>query len=171
MKGADSFGSKDTGLLGRLTGSRDARNQVAERKVAAGMRYWAASIAPCIGIGLLLAGCDSFVMSPRAEVVKSMESAICRDRNMRAAEPYVTEASKPVLQLVVAAADLAQIFQKNALADLVAAECHNWKFRLIEEIKVDEGRYILRTGEQESRMQEFVVVRENGEWKVALSGK
>jgi len=36
---------------------------------------------------------------------------------------------------------------------------------------VDEGRYIIHTGERNGEMQEYVVLRENGEWKVAMSGK
>ena len=57
------------------------------------------------------------------------------------------------------------------MSDLLAKQCHNWKFRLVDEIKVDEARYILHTGDRNAEMQEYVVVRENGVWKVALSGK
>ena len=124
-----------------------------------------------ITFSIFAGGCDNIMSSPRAQAVKNMESAICRDRNVKAAEPYVTEASKPVLQLTMAGVELIQIFQKNAMADSIAQKCHNWTFRLVDEIKVDEGRYIIHTGDRNGDQQEYVVVRESGEWKVALSGK
>ena len=120
---------------------------------------------------ILVGGCDNIMLSPRAQAVRNMESAVCHYRSVKAAAPYVTEASKTLLGLAMAGVEFAQIFQGNAMADTIAKHCHNWSFRFVDEIKVNEGRYIIHTGERNGEMQEYVVLRENGEWKVAMSGK
>lgn len=124
-----------------------------------------------IGFSMMVGGCDNIIPSPRAQAVKNMESAVCRDRNVKAAAPYITEASRPMLDLALAGIELAQIFQKNAMADSVAKDCHNWTFQFLDEIKVNEDRYIIHTGGSNGENHEYVVLREAGEWKVALSGK
>lgn len=127
------------------------------------------------GIGVLLimlsvSGCGDLLISPQAAVVKEMEQAVCNKRDIKAATPFITESSLPVLQLVLSGVNVLQLIQRDAMADFVAKQCHGWSFRLQDEIKVNDARYIIRTGESRERTKDYIVIFEKGRWKVALFG-
>lgn len=123
-----------------------------------------------LATAIALAGCNGLLLSPRAEAAKNMEQAICEARSINAAAPHITSSSRPLLELMMAGVGLAQVLGKNVMADFIAKRCHQWSFKLVEEIKVSEDRYIIRAGEAKGDPREYVVVRENGDWKVALFG-
>jgi len=117
----------------------------------------------------LLAACGGS-FSPQARVVIDMQRAICQNFNLADAAPYVTEASKPMLELTSTFAMLGAAMSGQNFADEFAKECHKGS-AIVDEIRVNDQRYIIRYREGSGALKEAIVVMENGQWKVALIGK
>ncbi|MEO0048624.1 MAG: hypothetical protein RLZZ410_1583 [Pseudomonadota bacterium] len=123
----------------------------------------------CVVIGVF-AGCGK-PLSPQAQAFANMQKAICKNYNLADAVPYVTESSKPMLELTASFAVLGSALGGGNLQDEFAKECANSKLSIIDEIRVNDKRYIIRYKENSGAMKEAIVVLENGQWKVALAGK
>jgi hypothetical protein len=86
--------------------------------------------------------------------------------------PYVSKNSISLLDLSSSLADLSQIFIGSALADRIAIECHSGGQQFVDEVKVSDVRYIVRTKNPGSEiLVETIVVLEDGAWKIALFGR
>ncbi len=107
--------------------------------------------------------------SPQAKVLFDMGKAICRNGgNLIAAKPFVTESSKAILDLGQAFMPLAQAMNGQKFNDELAKGCQN-PFKILNEVKVNNGRYLIEYLEHTGERKEVAIVFENG-WKVDLSG-
>jgi hypothetical protein len=125
----------------------------------------------CITWMTILVGCEQFSLSERQKVVQASHDAVCKTKDLNAMKPFVTESSKPILEISTSITSLSQIFLGNTLSDRIAVECQSTKLGFVDEIKVNEQRYIVRTrqtGAQE--VKESVLILENGAWKISLLG-
>ena len=120
----------------------------------------------------LLSACSELTQSPRQKVVRDAHAAVCERRDIMAMAPYLTEKSQPALKLMGSMAELGKIFGANA-SDRLAVECQTGAgFEFLEEVKVTETRYIVRTKSRGStEVTEYIVVQEAGQWKIMLGGK
>ena len=118
-----------------------------------------------------LAGCDQLDTSPRKKVVRDAISSVCNQKNIEAIEPYVTEASRPLVQLAATFSKLGDATGLVQITDSIAIACADSQIKIVDEVKVSESRYIVRakTGEGSS-VENFTIVLENGNWKIALLG-
>lgn len=121
---------------------------------------------------MLIVACGDLTLSPRQEVVSSANKALCEKLDVRAMIPFVTEASQPLLNLAGSFAELGKVLGENS-ADRMAVECQTGKgFGFEQEVKVSDARYVVRTKSKATgEITEYVVVLENGKWKIALTGK
>ena len=68
--------------------------------------------------------------------------------------------------------NLGQAFLGSVVSDRIALECHAGQQRFVDEIQVNEQRYIVRTKNPGSEtVVETVLVLEEGGWKIALLGR
>ena len=128
----------------------------------------------CLMIALLpvLLGCNGLFLSEQQQVIKASYEAVCKENDFKAMRPYVSKSSLPFLELSSSLTSLTQIFIGNALSDRIAVECHSGNQRFVDEIKVSEERYIVRTKNPGSEnLVETVVIREDGSWKITLMGR
>ena len=118
-------------------------------------------------------GCDSVTLSPRQQVVKDANKALCEARSLKGMLPYVTERSRAMLDLASSMAELGSMFQGQSLADRIAVECATASGpQFVDEVKVSETRYVVRTrASSKGEVTETIVVLEGGRWKIALTGK
>jgi hypothetical protein len=120
-------------------------------------------------VGLL--GCDGVLLSERQKVVKASHEAVCKENDFKAMRPYVSKSSVPILELSSSLTSLTQVFMGSVQSDRIAVECHAGDSRFVDEIKVSDERYIVRTKKPGSEnLVETVVVLEDGVWKIALFG-
>lgn len=114
-------------------------------------------------------GCDALVLSQRQQVVQDAHDAICMTRDISSMKPFVAKKSQSLLDLSASLTGLAKIFGGVNISDRIAIECHTAKLKFIDEIKVSEDRYIIRTQSGDSQqMEEMVVVFEDGAWKISF---
>ena len=128
----------------------------------------------CLMISFLvvLSGCNGVLLSERQKVVKASHDAVCKEKDFKAMRPYLSKGSVQILDLSSSLANLSQIFIGNALSDRIAIECQTDKQQFVDEIKVNEERYIVRTKSAGSEnMTETIVILEDGAWKIALLGR
>ena len=119
-----------------------------------------------------LGGCEQWVMSDRQKVVKAAHEAICSEKDLEAIKPFVSKSSLPLLELTSAITNFGQVLIGSALSDRIAVECHSGQQRFVDEIKVSERRFIVRTKNPGSEeIIETVVLLEEGNWKIALLGR
>lgn len=120
----------------------------------------------------LIVACGDLNLSPRQEVVRAANKALCEKLDIRAMIPFVTESSQPLLNLAGSFAELGKVLGENS-ADRMAVECQTGKgFDFAQEVKVSEARYVVRTKSRATgEITEYVVVLESGKWKIALTGK
>ncbi|TXI09568.1 MAG: hypothetical protein E6Q68_10025 [Polynucleobacter sp.] len=86
--------------------------------------------------------------------------------------PYVSKNSTTIFDLSSSLASLSQIFVGQALSDRIAIECHSGELRFIDEIKVSDERYIVRTKNPGSEsLTETTLIFEDGTWKISLLGR
>jgi len=127
-----------------------------------------------LAIGMLigLLGCDGLLLSARQKVVKTSHEAVCKENDFKAMRPYVSKSSTPLIDLSSSLASLSQLFVGQALSDRIAIECHSDELRFIDEIKVSDERYIVRTKNSGSEsLTETILIFEDGAWKIALLGR
>lgn len=121
---------------------------------------------------VVLSGCNGILLSERQKVVKASHDAVCKEKDFKAMRPYLSKSSTPILDLSSSLANLSQIFVGSALSDRIAIECHTDKLQFVDEIKVNEERYIVLTKNAGSEnMTETIVILEGGAWKIALLGR
>lgn len=118
-----------------------------------------------------LAGCDQLDTSPRKKVVKDAIKAVCNQNSIEAIDPYVTEASRPLVQLAATFSKLGDATGLVRVTDSIAIACADSQIKILDEVKVSDSRYIVRakTG-QDNSVENFTIVLENGNWKIALIG-
>ena len=117
------------------------------------------------------AGCDQLDTSPRKKVVKDAIKSVCNQSSIEAIDPYVTEASKPLVQLAATFSKLGDASGLVRVTDSIAIACADIQVKILDEVKVSDSRYIVRlkTGKENS-VENFIIVLENGSWKIALIG-
>ncbi|MCE2860732.1 MAG: hypothetical protein LW731_12985 [Oxalobacteraceae bacterium] len=117
------------------------------------------------------AACDQFDMSPRKKVVKEAIRSVCSQKNIEAIEPYVTESSKSLIQLAATFSKLGEATGLVQITDSIAIACADTQVKVLDEVKVSDVRYIVRArlGE-ENAVENFTLVLEQGNWKIALIG-
>lgn len=119
-----------------------------------------------------LVGCNGVLLTERQKVVKNSQEAVCKENDFKAMRPYVTKNSIPILELSSSLTNLSQILLGSALSDRIAVECHSGEQRFVDEIKVNDERYIVRTKNSDANsLVETVVILEDGIWKIALLGR
>ena len=119
-----------------------------------------------------LSACNGIVLSERQKVVKSSHEAVCKENDFKAMRPFVSKNSTSLLDLSTSLADLSQIFVGSALSDRIAIECHSGRQQFVDEVKVSDERYIVRTKNPGSEILiETIVILEDGAWKIALIGR
>ena len=127
-------------------------------------------LAVVLLVGLL--GCNKFFLSERQKVVKASHEAVCNEKDFKGMRPYLSKSSIPLLELSSSLANLSQMFVGSALSDRIAIECHSGEMRFVDEIKVSDERYIVRTKNPGSEaLVETIVILEDGAWKIALLGR
>ena len=109
-------------------------------------------------------------LSPQAQVVVDMQKAICRNYKITDAKPYVTKSSAAMLDLISGFAELGKAFGGQAAQDQMAKDCHG-ETVVIDEIRVNSHRYLIKYREASGDIKEIPVENENGQWKVSLPGK
>jgi hypothetical protein len=120
----------------------------------------------------LIVGCDGIFISERQKVVKTSHEAVCKENDFKAMRPYLSKSSLPILELTSSLTNLSQIFIGNTLSDRIAIECHSGKQKFLDEIKVNNERFIVRTkNSNANNVVETVVILEDGVWKIALLGR
>jgi hypothetical protein len=121
---------------------------------------------------LAIVACDAVNLSPRQKVVKEATQAMCKARSLKGMLSFVTERSRPVVELASSVGELGSLLKGQNLADRIAIECAEGGPAFIDEIKVSETRYIVRTkAAGKGEIAETVVVREGDAWKIAMDGK
>jgi hypothetical protein len=119
-----------------------------------------------------LLGCKGILLTERQKVVKQSQEAVCKENDFKAMRPYVTKNSIPILELSSSLTNLSQILLGSALSDRIAVECHSGEQRFVDEIKVNDERYIVLTKNSDANsLVETVVILEDGVWKIALLGR
>ena len=119
-----------------------------------------------------LVGCNGVLLTERQKVVKHSQEAVCKENDFKAMRPYVTKNSIPILEISSSLTNLSQILLGSALSDRIAVECHSGEQRFVDEIKVNDQRYIVRTKNSDANsLVETVVILEDGVWKIALLGR
>jgi hypothetical protein len=132
------------------------------------------TISACLTLFCLvgLSGCNGIVLSERQKVVKASNEAVCKENDFKAMRPYVSKNSTSILDLSSSLADLSKIFVGSALSDRLAIECHSGGPQFVDEVKVSDVRYIVRSKNPGSEtLIETIVIREDGAWKIALIGR
>ncbi len=120
----------------------------------------------------VLSGCNGILLSDRQKVVKASHEAVCKENDFKAMRPYVSKNSTTIFDLSSSLASLSQIFVGQALSDRIAIECHSGELRFIDEIKVSDERYIVRTKNPGSEsLTETTLIFEDGAWKISLLGR
>ena len=116
--------------------------------------------------------CSDVMLSARQQVVRDAHDAVCKRRDITAMAPFLTEGSQPVLKLMGSMAELGKVFGANP-SDRLAVECQTGAgFEFLEEVQVNDARYIVRTQARGGAdVTEYVVVQEAGRWKILLGGK
>ena len=120
----------------------------------------------------LLAGCTQWITSERYKVVREAHEALCKENDFAAMKPFLSKNSLPLLNLTSAISNFGDIFIEGVVSDRIAVECHGSQLRFVDEIKVNDKRYIVRTRSASSQdAVETVVLFEDGKWKIALLGR
>ena len=120
----------------------------------------------------LLSGCNGMLLSERQKVVKASHDAVCNEKDFKAMRPYLSKNSLPILDLSTSIANISQIFLGSALSDRIAVECHSAGQNFVDEIKVTDERYIVRTKNSgTAEVVETVVILEGGIWKISILGR
>lgn len=133
---------------------------------------WGNYLLAMVALTAAISGCNGLFLSDRQKVVKASHEAICKENDFKAMRPYVSKNSLPILELSTSLTSLTQIFMGNTLADRIAVECHVGDQHFVDEIKVSDERFIIRTKNSGSEnLVETVVVLEDGVWKIALLGR
>ena len=129
-------------------------------------------MAFCAGFIFLLAACGQYALTPRQAVVRDAMKAVCDQRSFSAMGPYLTETSKPMIELITSMAELGKIMGENP-ADKIAIECQSGGgAEFFDEIRVTDSRYIVRLRNKGSHeITEYIVIQESGSWKIELTGK
>jgi hypothetical protein len=135
------------------------------------MKKYLNTLAMLFFVVAALAGCDQLDTSPRKKVVKDAIKSVCNQSNIEAIDPYVTEASRPLVQLAATFSKLGDASGLVQVTDSIAIACADTQVKILDEVKVSDSRYIVRvkTGEQNA-VENFTIVLENGSWKIALIG-
>lgn len=132
----------------------------------------ALSVLPLLALLSLLLGCYGLLLTERQKVVKTSHEALCKENDFKAIRPYLSKSSLPILELTSSLTNLSQIFIGSALSDRIAVECHSGEQKFVDEIKVSDERYIVRTKNSKGdSLIETVVILEDGVWKIALLGR
>jgi len=119
-----------------------------------------------------LLGCKGILLTERQKVVKHSQEAVCKESDFKAMRPYVSKNSIPILELSSSLTNLSQILLGSALSDRIAVECHSGEQRFVDEIKVNDERYIVLTKNSDANsLVETVVILEDVVWKIALLGR
>lgn len=121
-----------------------------------------------IPLVLTVTGCSTF--SPAEEkVVHDMYQSMCEEQSIAAMKPYLTVRSQSLLGFMKLA-----LLTNGTLneADAIAEGCSKGGVIIENKVRVNENRYTMDVyppgAEQPTKI---AVVKENGEWKVALGGK
>ena len=118
---------------------------------------------------ILLIGCHELRLSARQKVIKESHDAVCQSLDIKAMLPFVSKSSQPLLELSSSLSNLSQIFLGNLIPDRIAVECQSSNLHFVDEIKVTDQRYIVRTRKTDSsEFTETIMVLENGVWKISL---
>jgi hypothetical protein len=118
-----------------------------------------------------LVGCDQLDPSPRKKVVKDAIRSVCNQKNIEAIEPYVTESSKPLVQLAATFSKLGEAAGLVQVTDSIAIACADTEVKVLDEVKVSDARYIVRARMgADNSVENFTVVLEQGNWRIALIG-
>ena len=121
---------------------------------------------------LAVSGCSQWVMGDRQKVVSAAHEALCKENDFKAMRPFVSKNSLLVLDLTSAITNIGQVFFGSAMSDRIAIECHAGQQRFVDEIKVSDQRFIVRTKNTGSEeIIETVMLLEDGVWKIALLGR
>jgi hypothetical protein len=132
----------------------------------------ALSVLALLALLSLLLGCYGLLLTERQKVVKTSHEALCKENDFKAIGPYLSKNSLPILELTSSLTNLSQIFIGSALSDRIAVECHSGEQKFVDEIKVSDERYIVRTKNSKAdSLVETVVILEDGVWKIALLGR
>lgn len=134
-------------------------------------RATATAAAPIVLL-ISLVACTGLLLSERERVVHEAHEAVCRASDYKAMRPFLSKGSVPLLDLSTSLTSLTQAVTGSALADYIATQCHSGEQTVVDEIRVNDDRYIVRTKTAQSdRVSETVVVREDGAWKISLLGR
>ncbi len=116
-------------------------------------------------------GCDQLDVSPHKKVVKDAIRSVCNQKNIEAIESYVTESSKPLIKLAATFSKLGEAAGLVQVTDSIAIACADTEVKLLDEVKVSDTRYIVRARMgADNSVENFAVVLEQGNWKIALIG-
>lgn len=120
----------------------------------------------------LFYGCNGLLLTERQKVIKTSHEAVCKEKDFKAMRPYVSKSSILILELSSSLTNLSQVLLGSELSDRIAIECHSGEQKFIDEIKVSDERYIVRTkNSNPNSLVETVVILEDGVWKIALLGR
>ena len=117
---------------------------------------------------LLLVACVSLVLSPRQQVVMSALETMCQTKNVQSLAPFVTED----LQLLIdVSGPFVNVLEQTGIfriSDEIAAACQETGVKFGDEIKVTDDRYLVRLSSKEKKVAyQFIVVKQQAEWKIA----
>lgn len=145
--------------------------KIIKQKIISGKIKIIQGIAIFVLLGLVV-GCNGIFLSERQKVVRASHEAICKEKDIKAIRPFLSKSSLPILDLSTSISNLSQIFIGSTLSDRIAVECHTDEQKFVDEIRVSEERYIVRTRKAGSdSLDETVVILEDGVWKIALLGR
>ena len=135
-------------------------------------RKTARSALRCAAMTIVLVamtGCDALMLSPRQKVVRDATRAVCEARDIQAMSPFLTEKSRPMLELATSFIGLGKVLGMNP-ADAIAKDCKDSEeSEMLDEVKVSDTRYIVRSrAKSRGETQETIVVQENGQWRITL---
>lgn len=121
---------------------------------------------------LAVSSCSQWVMSDRQKVVFAAHEALCKENDFKAMRPFVSKNSLSVLDLTSVITNIGQAFVGSPISDRIAVECHAGQQNFVDEIKVNDQRFIVRTKNPGSEeIIETVMLLEDGVWKIALLGR
>ncbi len=131
-------------------------------------RFQKFTVGLIVALVFLAGGCAHIVLSPRQVVVRSALEEMCQKKSVQSLIPYVTDDLRLILQLsdpLVVVLEKTGIFR---LSDEIAASCNDASIKFVGEVKVTDERYLVRLSSKEKSIAyEFVVIKENTEWKIS----
>jgi hypothetical protein len=117
----------------------------------------------------LLPGACSF-SAPPEQVILDMREAVCEQRTMAAAQPFVTLASRPLLTQAEMAIKQGAQMKGVRIDDLIAQGCAG-KPEIQGVIEVNPERYIVSYVDELGEAKKAAVVSEDGAWRMDMTTK